>query len=226
MAGNSEMVPEFCVLSRHHQPINVPTAGAQAFPMDGIGSLGHDPPRGPSADWWMLTTADAAGTNGLTFLPKHGGIRDSKFLVTHPMTDHCESCLTSTIAAERANHLRHRACPAYAKQGRKHLILVPIAFVNEHIETLHELDIEYCDEIAKEAGIVQIERALAPNDHPTFIGALADIVASHLSNGPTINAQFLTRCPHCVSKRCQSSKEFFRKLCSSTDVHTQTVTTS
>ncbi|CAH2987751.1 unnamed protein product [Chilo suppressalis] len=118
------------------------------------------------------------------------------------------------------------AIKAYAKQGRKHLILVPIAFVNEHIETLHELDIEYCDEIAKEAGIVQIERALAPNDHPTFIGALADIVASHLSNGPTINAQFLTRCPHCVSKRCQSSKEFFRKLCSSTDVHTQTVTTS
>ncbi|RVE48657.1 hypothetical protein evm_006728 [Chilo suppressalis] len=31
-------------------PINVPTAGAQAFPMDGIGRLGHDPPRVPSAD--------------------------------------------------------------------------------------------------------------------------------------------------------------------------------
>ncbi|RVE46417.1 hypothetical protein evm_008951 [Chilo suppressalis] len=95
--------------SHHHQPINVPTAGAHAFPMEGIGRLGHDPPRGPSADWWVLTTADATGTNGLTCLPKHGGARDSKFLVTHPMTDHCESCLTSTIAAERANQLRHRA---------------------------------------------------------------------------------------------------------------------
>ncbi|RVE53772.1 hypothetical protein evm_001664 [Chilo suppressalis] len=96
-------------------PIYVPTAGAQAFPMDGIGRLGHDPPRGPSADWWVLTTADAAGTNGLTCLPKHRGARDSKFLVTHPMTDHCESCLTSTTAAERANHLRHRAphSPSY-----------------------------------------------------------------------------------------------------------------
>ncbi|RVE40272.1 hypothetical protein evm_015078 [Chilo suppressalis] len=72
------------------KPINVPTAGAQAFPMDGIGRLGHDPPRGPSADWWVPTTANAAGTNGLTYLPKHGGARDSKFLVTHPMTDHCE----------------------------------------------------------------------------------------------------------------------------------------
>ncbi|RVE43124.1 hypothetical protein evm_012203 [Chilo suppressalis] len=50
----------------HHQPINAPTAGAQTLPMDGIGSLDHDPPRRPSADWRVLTTADAAGTNGLT----------------------------------------------------------------------------------------------------------------------------------------------------------------
>ncbi|RVE41395.1 hypothetical protein evm_013956 [Chilo suppressalis] len=50
-------------------PINVPTAEAQAFPMDGIGRLGHDPPRGPSADWRVLTTADAAETNGLTLQP-------------------------------------------------------------------------------------------------------------------------------------------------------------
>ncbi|RVE42287.1 hypothetical protein evm_013052 [Chilo suppressalis] len=56
-----------------------------------LGRLGHDPPRGPSAGWWVRTTADAAGTNGLTCLPKHGGARDSKYLVTHPMTDHCES---------------------------------------------------------------------------------------------------------------------------------------
>ncbi|RVE41567.1 hypothetical protein evm_013784 [Chilo suppressalis] len=77
------------------------TKTAQAFPMDGIGRLGHDPPRGPGAGWWVLTTADAAGTNGLTCLPKHGGARDSKFSVTHPMTDHCESCLNATIAAEK-----------------------------------------------------------------------------------------------------------------------------
>ncbi|RVE42062.1 hypothetical protein evm_013291 [Chilo suppressalis] len=70
-----------------------PLLGHRPEPMDGIGRLGHDPPRGPSADWWVLTTADAAGTNGLTCLPKHGGVRDSKFLVTHPMTDHCESVI-------------------------------------------------------------------------------------------------------------------------------------
>ncbi|XP_062526959.1 ferrochelatase, mitochondrial isoform X2 [Bombyx mori] len=105
------------------------------------------------------------------------------------------------------------AIKLYAKQGVKHLILVPVAFVNEHIETLHELDIEYCDEVAKEAGILQIERAEAPNVHPTFIAALADVVAGHISNGPRISKQFLTRCPHCVSQRCLASKEFFKRLC-------------
>lgn len=38
----------------------------------------------------------------------------------------------------------------YVKQGRKSFVVVPIAFVNEHIETLHELDIEYCQDVAKE----------------------------------------------------------------------------
>jgi hypothetical protein len=34
-----------------------------------------------------LTIANAAETNGLMCVPKHGGARDNKFLVTHPMTD-------------------------------------------------------------------------------------------------------------------------------------------
>lgn len=72
------------------------------------------------------------------------------------------------------------AIKSYVKQGKKNLIIVPIAFVNEHIETLHELDIEYCDEIAKEAGVETILRVPAPNDHPLFIEALADLVKVHL----------------------------------------------
>lgn len=38
----------------------------------------------------------------------------------------------------------------YVKQGKKNFIIVPIAFVNEHIETLHELDIEYCKDLIHE----------------------------------------------------------------------------
>lgn len=44
----------------------------------------------------------------------------------------------------------------YVKQGKKNFIIVPIAFVNEHIETLHELDIEYCHELAEEVTILCI----------------------------------------------------------------------
>jgi hypothetical protein len=44
----------------------------------------------------VLTSANVAGTNGLTCLPKHGEARHNKFLVTHLMTDQC--CLTSGIA--------------------------------------------------------------------------------------------------------------------------------
>jgi hypothetical protein len=50
---------------------------------------GENPPRGPSACWWVLTTVNAAGINGFTCLPKHGGAFDNTFLVTHPMTDQC-----------------------------------------------------------------------------------------------------------------------------------------
>ncbi|RVE45879.1 hypothetical protein evm_009478 [Chilo suppressalis] len=53
-----------------HQPINVPDAAAQAFPMDGTGRLGHGLPRGPSADWRVLTNAGATGTNGRAFRSK------------------------------------------------------------------------------------------------------------------------------------------------------------
>ncbi|XP_015117159.1 ferrochelatase, mitochondrial [Diachasma alloeum] len=105
------------------------------------------------------------------------------------------------------------ALKGYVKQGKKHFILVPIAFVNEHIETLHEMDIEYCDELAKELGIDKIRRAAAPNDHPLFIDALTDIVTTHLRSKQAYNPKFLTRCPHCVNDNCGLSKTWFQRVC-------------
>jgi hypothetical protein len=45
--------------------------------------MDHNVLSGPNTDWWVLTTANANGTNGLTYLTKHGGAQDNKFLVTH-----------------------------------------------------------------------------------------------------------------------------------------------
>ncbi|XP_037945756.1 ferrochelatase, mitochondrial-like [Teleopsis dalmanni] len=105
------------------------------------------------------------------------------------------------------------AIKGYVRQGLKNFILVPIAFVNEHIETLHELDIEYCDELAKEVGVEEMRRAAAPNDHPLFIKALSSIVADHLKSKEPINSKFLMRCPMCVNSRCRDSKRWYRQVC-------------
>lgn len=105
------------------------------------------------------------------------------------------------------------AIKMYVAKGKKNFIIIPIAFVNEHIETLHELDIEYCHDLAKEVKAEKIARAAAPNDHPIFIEALADVVNKHLKSEQKINPKFLTRCAHCVSDKCRKSKDFFKKLC-------------
>ncbi|XP_066152885.1 ferrochelatase, mitochondrial isoform X1 [Euwallacea fornicatus] len=102
---------------------------------------------------------------------------------------------------------------SYAKQGKKALIIVPIAFVNEHIETLHELDIELAEE-AKKAGIKIVRRVPTPNDHPLFIEALTDLVKHHLKSNLPVSPKLINRCPHCENPGCISSKKWFAENCS------------
>ncbi|KAJ1327282.1 ferrochelatase [Batrachochytrium salamandrivorans] len=66
------------------------------------------------------------------------------------------------------------AIEGYAKQGVKHLLAIPIAFVSDHVETLFELDIEY-GHLAKEKGI-DFQRVESLNDDALFIEALAEIL--------------------------------------------------
>ncbi|MGL5080318.1 MAG: ferrochelatase [Microcoleaceae cyanobacterium] len=71
------------------------------------------------------------------------------------------------------------AIPELAKQGVEELLVVPVSFVSEHIETLEEIDMEY-RELAEESGIKHFHRVPALNTHPTFIDNLADIVLDAL----------------------------------------------
>jgi len=73
------------------------------------------------------------------------------------------------------------AIQSLAEQGVQDLMVVPISFVSEHIETLQEIDIEY-RELAEEAGIHNFYRVPAPNHHPRFIKALADLVTEALDS--------------------------------------------
>ena len=71
------------------------------------------------------------------------------------------------------------------EKGVKELVVVPISFVNEHIETLEEIDIEY-REIATEAGVSNFRRVPALDTDPTFIASLADLVETSLA-GPEVD---------------------------------------
>ena len=64
--------------------------------------------------------------------------------------------------------------------GGKDLIVMPVSFVSEHIETLHELDIEF-REVAKEAGVASYTRLPSPGTHPAFIRCLTQRTLAALS---------------------------------------------
>jgi protoporphyrin/coproporphyrin ferrochelatase len=65
------------------------------------------------------------------------------------------------------------------KRGIREVLVVPISFVSEHVETLYELDILY-KKVAEEAGIANFRRVPTLNSDPAFIRALAEIVESTL----------------------------------------------
>lgn len=74
------------------------------------------------------------------------------------------------------------------EKGVKDLLVIPISFVSEHIETLQEIDIEY-REVAEEVGIDNFQRVPALNTHPMFINSLAELVTEALEHKPCTFAE-------------------------------------
>ncbi|GAB4508159.1 MAG: ferrochelatase [Sulfuricaulis sp.] len=62
-----------------------------------------------------------------------------------------------------------------ALAGAKQMLVYPIAFVSDHVETLFELGITYA-ELARAQGIAHYRVAPALNNHPRFIAALKSLV--------------------------------------------------
>ncbi len=69
-----------------------------------------------------------------------------------------------------------RALDELAAAGETGIVVCPVAFTGEHIETLQEIDIIYQGR-AKERGIVHFARARTVGCHPAFIEALARLAA-------------------------------------------------
>ena len=60
-----------------------------------------------------------------------------------------------------------------AKSGKREVLVVPLVFVVDHLETLYDLDIVLTEK-AHDLGLV-LQRSPSLNDSPKFIEALADI---------------------------------------------------
>jgi len=67
------------------------------------------------------------------------------------------------------------------------VIVDPIAFVSEHVETLVELDRDYAA-LAERAGVRPYIRVPALGTHPAFIGCLTDLAIEALAVAPPAGA--------------------------------------
>jgi len=81
----------------------------------------------------------------------------------------------------------------------KALMIVPIAFVSEHSETLVELDIEYAEKAAED-GVPHYARVPAVGTHPAFINGLASLVKASLERTGTTTATGQRACPRTCSQ--------------------------
>lgn len=114
-----------------------------------------------------------------------------------PYSKHIEQTIKSVVEARGYSHEHHlcfqsKVGPAkwlepatddmikdLASKGKYHLLIIPISFVSDHIETLFELDIEY-RHTADEAGIKNYIVMTGLNDSDTFVDALKDITIKEL----------------------------------------------
>ena len=65
-------------------------------------------------------------------------------------------------------------------KASRDVLVVPLSFVSDHIETLYEVDLLFAD-AAREAGIARYRRTRALNDSPLSSRALAGLVEDHLA---------------------------------------------
>jgi protoporphyrin/coproporphyrin ferrochelatase len=90
-------------------------------------------------------------------------------------------CYQSKVGASKwLQPSMHSTVKALAAAGSKHVLVVPISFVSDHVETLHEIDIEHREQ-ARGLGIEDYRMMPGLNDNPRFIEALARLVRGQLS---------------------------------------------
>ena len=88
-------------------------------------------------------------------------------------------CYQSKVGASKwLRPSMHETIKQLSAEGRRHVLVIPISFVSDHVETLHEIDIEHREQ-ARGLGIESYRMVPGLNDSPRFIRSLAELVRSH-----------------------------------------------
>ena len=88
------------------------------------------------------------------------------------------------------------------KKGYRNVLVVPVAFTSDHIETLFEVGIELAED-AEKVGITAFKCTEGLNGSEIFIQALADIAKTHLDEGHNFSPQYKMKCLTCVKPHCR-----------------------
>jgi ferrochelatase len=157
---------------------------------------------------WVLTRAENPSADDVLLAFSAHGVPLKEIEQGDPYQAHIESTMRSVI--ERG-HWPNPQCLCYqsrvgpgrwlqptldaslrnfAAQGAERVLVIPVSFVSDHVETLHEIDIE-ARGLAQKLGVRQFEIMPALNDSPTFIRALADLVIKAVKSNTSVASVML-----------------------------------
>ncbi|HTQ53858.1 MAG TPA: ferrochelatase [Bryobacteraceae bacterium] len=90
-------------------------------------------------------------------------------------------CYQSKVGASKwLQPSMHVTLNCLAEAGGRHVLVVPVSFVSDHVETLHEIAIEH-RALAHRLGIPDFRMVPGLNDSPRFIAVLARLVRTHVT---------------------------------------------
>ena len=90
-------------------------------------------------------------------------------------------CYQSKVGASKwLRPSMHETIKSLSSAGSRAVLVVPISFVSDHVDTLHEIDIEHREQ-ARRLGIENFRMMPGLNDSPAFIAALAGLVRKRIS---------------------------------------------
>ncbi len=88
-------------------------------------------------------------------------------------------CYQSKVGASKwLQPSMHATLKVLAEQGSRRVLVIPVSFVSDHVETLHEIDIEHRAQ-ALQLGIREFRMVPGLNNAPRFIGLLGRLVRAH-----------------------------------------------